>query len=474
MTAGRQQLLRLFIDQAPVAIAMFDRDMRYIATSRRWLADYGLGDRDLRGMSHYEVFPDLPERWREVHRRALAGEVVSASDDRFERADGAVRWLHWEVRPWYGELEPGGIIVFSEDVTERRLAEERFRVVVESSPNANVLVDGEGSIVLVNRRAEELFGYRREEMLGRPVEMLVPEGSRAAHGPRRDAFLADPLGRSMGAGRELFGRCKDGRVVPIEIGLAPIESEAGRLVVASITDITERKDAEARILQLNAELERRVRERTEELERSVASLRGALEEAEALRRELKEQAIRDPLTGLYNRRFLEESLDREVSRAGRARTGVGLLMLDMDGFKLLNDRFGHAAGDAVLREVGRTVREAVLAEDVPCRFGGDEFVVVMPGISLADSMAKAERLRERLALARPQANDACVGGIVVSMGVAAFPDHGTTGEALLESVDAALYRAKALGGGRAVAAARPDAAGERAGSGFSTPFPAST
>jgi len=117
--------LQLFIDHAPAALAMFDRGMRYISASRRWLSDYGLGDRELRGLSHYAVFPEIPENWREIHRRALAGETLRADADRFGRADGSVQWIQWEARPWYvsgGEI--GGIVIFSEDLTERKRLEE--------------------------------------------------------------------------------------------------------------------------------------------------------------------------------------------------------------------------------------------------------------------------------------------------------------------------------------------------------------
>ena len=120
-----QERLHLFVEHAPAALAMFDREMRYVRVSRRWLADYGLGDRDLRGVSHYELFPDAPERWREAHRRGLAGEVLSETSDRFERSDSSVQWIRWEIRPWYetsGAI--GGIVIFSEDITARKQAQE--------------------------------------------------------------------------------------------------------------------------------------------------------------------------------------------------------------------------------------------------------------------------------------------------------------------------------------------------------------
>jgi PAS domain S-box-containing protein len=120
--------LKLFIEYAPASLAMFDRDMRYLSVSRRWLSDYGLGEQDLIGLCHYEVFPEIPERWKEIHRRALTGEVVREDNDRFDRADGSVQWLRWEVRPWhYASGEVAGIVVFSEDITDRKLAEDALQ-----------------------------------------------------------------------------------------------------------------------------------------------------------------------------------------------------------------------------------------------------------------------------------------------------------------------------------------------------------
>jgi PAS domain S-box-containing protein len=119
--------LRIFVEHAPVAIAMFDNGMRYVAASNRWLADYGLTGRDVRGQSHYDVFPEITERWKEIHRRCLAGAVERAEDDPFDRADGTRQWLRWEVRPWNSAPGTiGGIVIFSEDITERKRAEERL------------------------------------------------------------------------------------------------------------------------------------------------------------------------------------------------------------------------------------------------------------------------------------------------------------------------------------------------------------
>jgi PAS domain S-box-containing protein len=123
-----EERLRLFVEHAPAAIAMFDKDMHYLSHSRRWCADYRLGDQAVVGRSHYDVFPDLPERWKEVHRRCLAGAIEHGDDDPFQRADGATDWVRWEAHPWRtGAGDIGGIIIFSEVITERVQAEAERR-----------------------------------------------------------------------------------------------------------------------------------------------------------------------------------------------------------------------------------------------------------------------------------------------------------------------------------------------------------
>lgn len=146
--------LRLFIDHAPAALAMLDREMRYLAVSRRWLKDYGLDDCELLGRSHYEIFPEISEAWRDVHRRVLAGEVLRADEERFVRYDGTAQWLRWEVRPWYtSDGAVGGIVIFSEDITERKEAEGKARQgelvldsVFQALPDLFFLMDPDGTI----------------------------------------------------------------------------------------------------------------------------------------------------------------------------------------------------------------------------------------------------------------------------------------------------------------------------------------
>jgi len=120
----REELLRIFVKHVPVSVAMLDRDMRYLQVSERWCADFGLSSMDMLGRSHYEIFPDLPERWKQIHRRALEGETMRAEEDRWDRQGGTI-WLRWEIRPFQSlDGLPGGILIFSEDITRRKQIDE--------------------------------------------------------------------------------------------------------------------------------------------------------------------------------------------------------------------------------------------------------------------------------------------------------------------------------------------------------------
>src|SRR5579864_714088 len=124
MLQSREELLKIFVKHVPAAVAMLDRDMRYLQVSDRWCADFSLDSSQVLGRSHYEIFPDLPERWKEIHRRGLAGETLRAEEDRWDR-DGGTNWSRWEIRPWKNrDGQPGGILIFSEDITRRKQIEE--------------------------------------------------------------------------------------------------------------------------------------------------------------------------------------------------------------------------------------------------------------------------------------------------------------------------------------------------------------
>ena len=158
MIKQSEEQVRHFVRHVPAAVAMFDRDMRYLIYSPRWLTDYKLGDQDLVGRSHYEVFPEIPERWKEVHRRCLAGAVEIHDDDSFVRTNGSTEWLRWEVRPWRNARnEIGGLIMFTEVITERKRAEEEHRRLVAQAHVAEALQE-------VDRRKDEFLAMLSHEL----------------------------------------------------------------------------------------------------------------------------------------------------------------------------------------------------------------------------------------------------------------------------------------------------------------------
>ena len=171
-----------------------------------------------------------------------------------------------------------------------------------------------------------------------------------------------------------------------------------------------------------------------------------------LREKLRYQSIRDPLTGLFNRRFLDESLERELPRAIRKNRSLGIIMLDVDRFKKFNDMFGHDAGDTVLRELGDYLGKFIRRGDLACRYGGEEFTLILPESSLEDTRRRAEELRISFRQLSIKHRDIVLGKVTLSLGVAALPEHGTTAAELMAAADGALLRAKQEGRDRVLTA----------------------
>jgi diguanylate cyclase (GGDEF)-like protein len=171
-----------------------------------------------------------------------------------------------------------------------------------------------------------------------------------------------------------------------------------------------------------------------------------------LRMSLRQQSIRDPLTDLFNRRYLEETLERELRRVARLERPLGVIMLDLDRFKGFNDKFGHEAGDTLLRELSNLLRAKIRGSDIACRYGGEEFALILPEIALENVQERAEQLREDIQHLVIKHRGQNLEAITLSAGIAMFPEHGTTSKTVLEAADAALYEAKRKGRNRVVVA----------------------
>jgi diguanylate cyclase (GGDEF)-like protein len=182
-----------------------------------------------------------------------------------------------------------------------------------------------------------------------------------------------------------------------------------------------------------------------------------------LRARLHEQSIRDPLTGLYNRRYLDETMGREIRKATRHQRPVGVIMLDLDYFKQFNDTYGHDGGDTLLRAVGTFLQQHIRGEDIVCRYGGEEFTLILPEATLESTTRRAHEICTGIRRLSIHHNGRALRSITASLGVAAFPEHGPDADSLMKAADNALYQAKAGGRNQIIIAGPPlsYAAGER-------------
>jgi diguanylate cyclase (GGDEF)-like protein len=171
-----------------------------------------------------------------------------------------------------------------------------------------------------------------------------------------------------------------------------------------------------------------------------------------LRDLLREQAIHDPLTGLFNRRYLEESLQRELHRAQRQSHSIALIMLDIDHFKMVNDTYGHEAGDEVLKNIAALLQEYSRKSDIACRFGGEEFILILPETTLEVAIQRAETLRQAVMTRDVSVGKVEIKNLSISLGVASFPQHAQSIKEIMAEADQALYKAKATGRNRVMVA----------------------
>jgi diguanylate cyclase (GGDEF)-like protein/PAS domain S-box-containing protein len=401
-----------------------DRIVEINATGRKWLR---LKEGEAIGQPARSVFSPWPELLkRYVHMREVREEIriPGGGGDLPEMAELVIMPLKDARGRYVGRL------IMERDITARRKVDDQLRLqsaALNAAANAIVITDTSGTCIWVNSAFSKITGYSSDEILGQKLSILKS-------GLQDDAFYKS-LWKTILSGEtwsgEIINKHKQGHLYIEEMTIAPVRDQDGRIsnFIAVKQDITERKRTEGNLQEAHRRLKLHV------------------QEIEALQIQLREQAIRDPLTGLFNRRFLEETLEREVARALRDRNDLCLAMIDVDHFKDFNDQYGHKAGDIVLQSLGRMLLNTTRTGDVACRYGGEEFVVVMPGASLEAARKRAEEWRVEFQAVNPTLPEYIIAA-TISIGLACFPLHGGDSDTLVDAADKALYQAKDAGRNR--------------------------
>jgi len=281
----------------------------------------------------------------------------------------------------------------------------RLQAVIHNVQEGIVLIDPDGIIENANPATSKIFGYAADELIGHHIEMLMPKPGETKHEPCTWAEIIGGEMSAIGHCREVVAIHRDGRQFPLEINVAEMELEGLKHFVGIVRDITERKRAEG---------------------------------------ELTQMALYDHLTGLPNRTNFFDKLEFSLSHARRNKSVLALLFIDLDGFKKVNDTFGHTMGDHLLEEVAQRLRASIRESDTVARMGGDEFTIILNNLQdIEGASCMAEKLIK--AINQPIDLDGNTCNVGASIGIAVYPDHDGNINDLINAADSAMYQAKANG-----------------------------
>ena len=447
----RRQILleyQAILDNASLGIT-FTRNRTFLHCNDRFSDMFGWPGEELVGQSTVIVYPSL-EAYEELGRIAVptlsAGKRMD-TELQMMRRDGTLFWC----RMMANAIDPGdhskGSIFITEDITERKDADEKLkRAMLEQQAildNAMVAIAfSKGrDLILCNARLEQLFGYGPGELNGINSAVLFRSQEEFDDGNRGYLTL---MRDGTFSGERMLKR-RDGNTFWCKLSGNLVErDDPSKGSVWLAEDITERKAVQEALIRARDELEVRVLERTAELAAANARL-----EKEILERRIAEDKVRhlahhDALTGLPNRRLLEDRLEQALVRARRQHLNVAVLFVDLDRFKNVNDTLGHRIGDLLLRAVALRLRESLREGDTVSRVGGDEFVLILP--DMATTLAASDTAHKLLeSLAQPYAIENHMLNVTPSIGIGIFPKDGTDVETLISRADVAMYHAKQMG-----------------------------
>ncbi|MFH1330633.1 MAG: sensor domain-containing diguanylate cyclase [Actinomycetota bacterium] len=452
MTQDEKARLERSVSSLDLSLELFcalRRDGLMVMRNEAWERFLGYFPEEFSSLSFFDLLhPD--DRGRLIRPDDPSGEtsLILGVKARVRRADGVYRQVEWSILP---ARESGVMYVLGRDTAESDSAAALASEIDRLHHDIDMLGGVRDSLdlcVSMQEASQLIRRFCRDSMGGRMGEVWISNSSRnlleriARWGDGDEDMLAmmEPVECwGMRSGRAHFYdpngagmRCKHLKEKVCRSFCTPLKGT--NEIVGLLTTWEEAEGIEPTWHSYA----RRVTTISEVLAMGLSNL--------AARETLRSQSIRDPLTALYNRRFMEESLDRELARATRHESFVGLIILDPDNFKRFNDEFGHRAGDTALIEVGSLLRDSIRTEDVACRYGGEEFAVIMPGAPLEATTRRAEGILEAVrSIAVRDVGGKTVGSITMSAGISHFPDHGATSDALVEAADIALFAAKNAG-----------------------------
>jgi diguanylate cyclase (GGDEF)-like protein/PAS domain S-box-containing protein len=465
--------LQEILDNANDLIVSVAPDGRFVYANRRWLDTLGYGEPDLNRIRFQDiVHPDYRQQAETIRQRVSAGQKIDEFETVFMTKDGRSVTVSGQMNP---RVE-GGRVAFTRiifrNISESKKAEEDLQrsneVLLRS---VNELEQRTREISTMSEMGDLLQSCQKLEEAYKVISEFVPQmipsdgGALGAIASSRNLVEIVAEWGTVRPTERVFSledcwALRRGRIhvvkergsalccrhlgeatpdsyfcYPLQaqgntVGLLHVEASAGGS--AASFDVT--TPTKLRLIEAVAD----------RIALAMANL--ILQEA------MRQQSVRDSLTGLFNRRYMEESLERELRRAARSNRTLGILMLDLDFFKSFNDNYGHDAGDAMLREFSVLLGTTFRGGDIACRYGGEEFALILPEASLEATTQRGEVLREKTKRLNVQHRGLSLGTVTLSVGVAAFPQHGSNSEALLRAADEALYAAKQAGRDRVVVA----------------------
>ena len=349
-------------------LAILDIDGHFIFINRAFSEKLGWSNQDAggRNLQQLMVFND-PEGSSNMLKSLSRGHPILFSVGQFKHQNENLLPMRWSAYP---DLNAQTIFLVIHEADIKMTNQEIFKMAIDVSPTV-IFIAKNGKFLYANILAEKVFGYTQDEFIGNAIEMLVPPRLRTAHQSHYNRYILLPYTRLMGTAIELPGVRKDGTEIPLDIGLNPVYSPNGLMVVCSIIDVTKRKDAENIAAQKISRLENEI----------VA---------------LDKLTMTDELTSLLNRRALSKHLELNYRVAQKDSQPLSFLLVDIDDFKGYNDAFGHLAGDEALKLLSNAMRISFRRTDIICRYGGEEMAVILPSTDVNEAKIMGDRLRKEI------------------------------------------------------------------------------